>query len=160
LSFPQGICFFSCLSDCAFDSSGLPWETKKKECKRAARAFLSQTARFEDGSRRFGDAKCAELAVGGGVRRDDGGGCDGARLQPVAAGGAESGYRVLKPIESGDLTLFPVVRADGKTLPADQLLTLDEGLKSGEIQVTEAGRVRGLVRSRGGATPMRYQGDQ
>ena len=43
--------------------------------------------------------------------------------QPVAAGGAtSSGYRVLKPIESGDLTLFPVVRDDGKSSPADEFL--------------------------------------
>src|SRR3989440_6016703 len=72
---------------------------------------------------------------------------------PVAAGPVESnGYKVLKPIESGDLTLFPVVRAGGKMPPADQFLTLDEGLKNGEVEVTEAGRVWGLVRSRGGAT--------
>src|ERR1035437_5416895 len=83
-----------------------------------------------------------------------------ARWEPVAAGGAESGYRVLKPIESGDLTLFPVVRNDGKTLTADQFLTLDEGLKSGEVEVTEAGKVQGLVRSRGGAVLRRYEGDQ
>jgi hypothetical protein len=83
------------------------------------------------------------------------------RWEPVAAGGAAgSGYRVLKPIESGDLTLFPVVREDGKTLPADQFLTLDEGLKSGEVEVTEAGKVQGLVRSRGGLPAQRYQGDQ
>jgi hypothetical protein len=82
------------------------------------------------------------------------------RWEPVAAGGTESGYRVLKPIESGDLTLFPVVRNDGKTLPADQFLTLDEGLKNGEVEVTEAGKVQGLVRSRGGAAPRRYEGDQ
>jgi hypothetical protein len=67
---------------------------------------------------------------------------------------------VLKPIESGDLTLFPVVRNDGKTLTADQFLTLDEGLKSGEVEVTEAGKVQGLVRSRGGAVLRRYEGDQ
>jgi len=83
------------------------------------------------------------------------------RWEPVAAGGpAGSGYRVLKPIESGDLTLFPVVRDDGKALPSDQFLTLDEGLKSGEVEVTEAGNVRGLVRSRGGVPVERYQGDQ
>jgi hypothetical protein len=83
------------------------------------------------------------------------------RWQPVAAGGASgSGYRVLKPIESGDLTLFPVVRDDGKSLPADQFLTLDEGLKSGEVEVTEAGKVRGLVRSRGDGISQMYQGDQ
>jgi hypothetical protein len=85
---------------------------------------------------------------------------------PVAAGAIGNaidgaGYRVLKPIESGDLTLFPVVRTDGKSAPADQFLTLDEGLKSGEVEVTEAGKVRGLVRPRGGiVTIPRYQGDQ
>jgi hypothetical protein len=80
--------------------------------------------------------------------------------QPVAAGPVEnSGYKVLKPIESGDLTLFPVVRTNGKTPPADQFLTLDEGLKNGEVEVTEAGRVRGLVRSRNGAA-LPYRGDQ
>jgi hypothetical protein len=78
----------------------------------------------------------------------------------VAAGGTESGYRVLKPIESGDLTLFPVVRDDGRSLPADQFVTLDEGLKNGEVEVTEAGKVRGLARSRGGALPRGYEGDQ
>ena len=82
------------------------------------------------------------------------------RWEPVAAGGTDGEYRVLKPIQSGDLTLFPVMRADGKALPADHFLTLDEGLKSGEVEVTEAGKVQGLVRSRGAATPWRYTGDQ
>ena len=66
--------------------------------------------------------------------------------EPVAAGGTDGEYRVLKPIQSEDLTLFPVVRADGKALPADHFLTLDEGLKSGEVEVTEAGKVQGLAR--------------
>jgi hypothetical protein len=35
----------------------------------------------------------------------------------------------------------------GKT-PASPFLTLDEGIKSGQVEVTEAGRVRGLVRPR------------
>jgi hypothetical protein len=82
------------------------------------------------------------------------------RWEPVAAGGADNGYRVLKPIQSGDLTLFPVVRNDGKALPADQFMTLDEGLKSGDVEVTEAGKVQGLVRSRGGVAQRRYDGDQ
>src|SRR5580704_1393676 len=83
------------------------------------------------------------------------------QYQRVAAGPVESsGYRVLKPIESGDLTLFPVVRVNGRTPPPDQFLTLDEGLKSGEVEVTEAGKVQGLVRSRGAATPWHYTGDQ
>ncbi len=82
------------------------------------------------------------------------------QYQPVAAGPVESStYKVLKPIESGDLTLFPVVRVNGKTPSADQFLTLDEGLKNGEVEVTEAGRVRGLVRPRGAAT-LAYRGDQ
>ena len=72
----------------------------------------------------------------------------------------EGGYRVLRPIESGDLTLFPVVRG-GKGAGSDPFLTLDEGLRSGEVEVTEAGKVRGLVRSRSGAaTPSVYRGDQ
>ena len=54
--------------------------------------------------------------------------------------------RVLAPIESGNLLLFPVVQS-GKT-PASPFLTLDEGIKSGQVEVTEAGRVRGLVRPR------------
>ena len=84
----------------------------------------------------------------------------GGEYRPVAASQVESSaYKVLKPIESGDLTLFPVVRANGKMPPADQFITLDEGLKSGEVEVTEAGRVRGLVRSRGAATPV-YRSDQ
>jgi hypothetical protein len=84
----------------------------------------------------------------------------GGEYRPVAASQVESSaYKVLKPIESGDLTLFPVVRANGKTPPTDQFMTLDEGLKSGEVEVTEAGRVRGLIRSRSAATPG-YRSDQ
>lgn len=85
---------------------------------------------------------------------------------PVAAAGAAGPistsaageYRVLAPIQSGDLTLFPVVREEGKTGTGDAFLTLDEGLRSGEVEVTEAGNARGLVRSRGGRQPV-YQGD-
>jgi hypothetical protein len=72
-----------------------------------------------------------------------------------AAGGpqeaANDSYRVLAPIESGNLLLFPVVRASGKGPGATPFLTLDEGIKSGQVEVTEAGRVQGLVRPRGGA---------
>jgi hypothetical protein len=76
-----------------------------------------------------------------------------------AAGGpgesANGAYCVLAPIESGNLLLFPVVRADGKSSMETPFITLDEGLKSGEVEVTEAGRARGLVRRRGtvGAPP-------
>ena len=68
-----------------------------------------------------------------------------------AAGGPQEnndGYRVLAPIESGNLLLFPVVRGGGKNDAGTPFLTLDEGLKSGAVEVTEAGKVRGLVRRR------------
>lgn len=72
--------------------------------------------------------------------------------QVKAAGGpvenANGAYRVLAPIVSGNLLLFPVVRADGKSTMETPFITLDEGLKSGEVEVTEAGRARGLVRRR------------
>jgi hypothetical protein len=75
--------------------------------------------------------------------------------------GASSPYRVLAPIESGNLILFPVVRADGKSTMETPFITLDEGLKSGEVEVTEAGRARGLVRRRGGGEAQNtYRGDE
>jgi hypothetical protein len=75
--------------------------------------------------------------------------------------GASSPYRVLAPIESGNLILFPVVRADGKSTVETPFITLDEGLKSGDVEVTEAGRARGLVRPRGTAEPQNaYRGDE
>src|SRR3984957_18671422 len=54
------------------------------------------------------------------------------------------GYKVLEPIRHGNLTVFPVVAA--KSYPTGEFLTLDEGLRSGEVVVTEAGSVQGLVR--------------
>ena len=80
---------------------------------------------------------------------------NGSRVK--AAGGPEEGergpYRVLAPIESGNLLLFPVVRADQKSAMETPFITLDEGLTSGDVEVTEAGRARGLVRRRGGVEP-------
>ena len=57
-----------------------------------------------------------------------------------------SGYKVLEPIRHGNLTVFPVVAA--KSYPTGEFLTLDEGLRSGEVVVTEAGNVQGLIRRR------------
>jgi hypothetical protein len=57
-------------------------------------------------------------------------------------------YEILEPITEGALTVFPVV---GQPVPgADNLLTLDEGLRSGEVIVTEQGSVTGLRRHRPG----------
>ncbi|MGD0292929.1 MAG: DUF6569 family protein [Terracidiphilus sp.] len=80
-----------------------------------------------------------------------------------AAGGpqetASGYYKVLAPIESGNLLLFPVVRASGKSAGATPFITLDEGIKSGQVEVTEAGRARGMVRQRGMIGVPPYRGD-
>src|SRR5579859_1424695 len=68
--------------------------------------------------------------------------------------GSRAGYRVLAPIESGNLLLFPVVEAG--RMPGAPFITLDEGIKSGQVEVTEAGKVRGLVRPRPAQVP--YEG--
>jgi len=60
-----------------------------------------------------------------------------------------SGYKVLDPIRHGNLTVFPVVAA--KSYPTDEFITLDDGLRSGDVVVTEAGSVQGLIRRH--ATP-------
>ena len=68
---------------------------------------------------------------------------------PVRAGETSPapGYKALDPIRHGNLTVFPVVAA--KTYPTSGFLTLDEGLRSGEVIVTEAGSVQGLIRRHG-----------
>lgn len=67
-------------------------------------------------------------------------------LQPVHAGETPiaSGYKVLEPIRHGSLTVFPVVAA--KSYSTSEFITLDEGLRSGDVVVTEYGNVRGLIR--------------
>ena len=73
-------------------------------------------------------------------------------------------FRVLAPIQSGDLLLFPVVHSTSKSLVETSFITLDEGIKSGEVEVTEAGRVQGLFRPRGTSpnrpTQNSYRADQ
>jgi len=59
-----------------------------------------------------------------------------------------SGYSLLSPIRSGNLTVFPVVAS--KSYDTAEFLTLDEGLRSGDVVVTEAGQARGLIRHRPG----------
>jgi len=79
--------------------------------------------------------------------------------RPAQAGEvtSASGYKVLDPIRHGNLTVFPVVAA--KSYPTGEFLTLDEGLRSGEVVVTEAGNVHGLIR--GGQVPaIRHDGAQ
>jgi len=54
-----------------------------------------------------------------------------------------SSYTLLSPIRSGNLTVFPVA---SKSYDTGVFLTLDEGLRSGDVVVTEAGQTRGLIR--------------
>jgi hypothetical protein len=65
--------------------------------------------------------------------------------------GPSSGYALLDPIRSGNLTVFPVVAS--KSYDTGQFLTLDEGLRSGDVVVTEAGQAQGLIRRRPGGRP-------
>lgn len=55
-----------------------------------------------------------------------------------------SGYKVLDPIAHRNLTIFPIVA--GSSPDTANFLTLDEGVRSGEVVVTEAGRVAPLIR--------------
>lgn len=69
-------------------------------------------------------------------------------------------YRVLAPIRHGNLTVFPVVAAASHD--TGEFLTLDEGLRSGDVEVTEYGSVRGLLRRHpptGGIQPDTYVHD-
>jgi len=66
--------------------------------------------------------------------------------QQARAGEVSSapGYKVFDAIRHGNLTVFPVVTS--KSYPTGEFLTLDEGLRSGEVVVTEYGNARGLIR--------------
>src|SRR5438132_4985744 len=57
-----------------------------------------------------------------------------------------SGYKVLAPIRHGNLTVFPVVAQ--KAHDTGDFLTLDEGLRSGDVVVSEYGSVRPMIRRR------------
>jgi hypothetical protein len=59
-----------------------------------------------------------------------------------------SGYTVLEPIRHGALTIFPVVA--GTSHDTHEFITLDEGLRSGEVVVSESGSASPLVRPRHG----------
>ena len=56
-------------------------------------------------------------------------------------------YRVLAPVSQGNLMVFPVVTS-GETANTKMFLTLDEGIRSGEVVITEMGGAQGLMRPR------------
>jgi sulfur carrier protein ThiS len=63
-----------------------------------------------------------------------------------AGGVTPAAYKVLEPIRQGNLTVFPVVAAQSHD--TRDFLTLDEGLRSGEVVVTESGSAQPLMRRR------------
>ena len=84
-----------------------------------------------------------------------------AMMAAPSRGGAraEAGpYKVLAPITHGNLTVFPVVAAEAHD--TGKFLTLDEGVRAGDVVVTEAGRVAPLIRRRPGIVPTPYRGDR
>jgi hypothetical protein len=83
-------------------------------------------------------------------------------LAVLIAGAATAGeipstshYKVLAPIGHGNLTVFPVVTTTSHDTQG--FLTLDEGVRSGEVIVSESGTVAPLLRPRHGFRPTRYQ---
>jgi len=79
---------------------------------------------------------------------------------PAGEVAADSPYHVLAPIRHGNLTIFPVVAASWHD--ANGFLTLDEGLRSGAVVVTESGGGSPLIRprSRGDSSVLRAPGAQ
>lgn len=55
-------------------------------------------------------------------------------------------YKILAPISHGDLTIFPVVSA--RVHDTSEFITLDEGIRSGEVVVTEVGNLHSTMRRR------------
>jgi hypothetical protein len=68
------------------------------------------------------------------------------RLAPAGEVPGASSYKVLTPIRHGNLEIFPVVASSSHD--TRNFLTLDEGLRSGDVIVSESGNVAPLVRPR------------
>jgi hypothetical protein len=77
---------------------------------------------------------------------------------PAPAGevSTTSRYTVLAPIRHGNLEVFPVVA--NSTHDTKEFLTLDEGLRSGEVVVSESGSLTPLIRPRHGEGTVRPRG--
>ncbi|MGO9340691.1 MAG: ARPP-1 family domain-containing protein [Terracidiphilus sp.] len=76
---------------------------------------------------------------------------------PAFAGGPDGqrAFRILPPIVRQNLAIFPVVSS--QSYDTSQLITLDEGVRSGQVTVTEAGAEPGLIRP-GQPMPPRREG--
>ncbi len=60
--------------------------------------------------------------------------------------GFPNDYKILAPISHGDLTIFPVVSA--KAHDTSDFITLDEGIRSGDVVVTEVGNIHSSLQRR------------
>jgi hypothetical protein len=78
-----------------------------------------------------------------------------ARAAKAGESSSSESYKVLAPILHSNLAIFPVV--SGHSFDTSQLMTLDEGVRSGQVTITETGDERGLVRP-GQPIPARRQG--
>jgi hypothetical protein len=83
-------------------------------------------------------------------------------LAVMAVGRGDTGsalggdYKVLAPISHGDLTIFPVVST--RTHDTSGFITLDEGIRSGEVVVTEVGNLHSSMQRRPPYTQRPYAG--
>src|SRR5215469_15434164 len=68
------------------------------------------------------------------------------RPSPVRAGNdtLNQQYKVLPPITHGNLTIYPIVAS--KSHDTSDFLTLDEGIRSGDVVVTEVGNMHAMIR--------------
>ena len=65
-------------------------------------------------------------------------------------------YKILAPITHGDLTIFPVVSA--KSHDTSDFITLDEGIRSGDVVVTEVGNLHSTMQRRPPYQSRPYEG--
>jgi hypothetical protein len=78
-----------------------------------------------------------------------------ARAAKAGESISSESYKVLSPILHSNLAIFPVV--SGHSFDTSQLMTLDEGVRSGQVTITETGDEGGLVRP-GQPFPVRRPG--
>src|SRR5256885_12385085 len=73
-------------------------------------------------------------------------------VRPAGKGGdptlpaTANDYKILAPITHGDLTILPVV--SDKIHDTSNFITLDEGIRSGDVVVTEVGNLHSTMRRR------------
>ena len=67
---------------------------------------------------------------------------------------SEGSYKVLAPIRHGNLVIFPVISSH--VHDTSQFLSLEEGLRSGEVVITELGKSGTLIRPRHTQPPVRF----